>query len=152
MTDQQRIAEIAARCEAATPGPWLQTKNKVYVGKESNRATATACLRADAAFIAHSRVDIPFLLAEIDRLTERWIPVTERLPEHRKSVLVYCPEPNNIYCGDYHGKEDDVFRDTGKWYYFGQGLMREIDEEVTHWMPLPAALDHIVDTNRKVEP
>lgn len=79
--------------------------------------------------------------AEIERLTEaqRWIPVTEKLPEHRRSVLVYCPEPNNIYCGDYHGKEDDVFRDTGKWYYFGQGLMREIDEKITHWMPIPVA-------------
>jgi hypothetical protein len=50
-------------------------------------------------FIAHAREDIPYLLAqlaerdkEIERLkaSQRWIPVSERLPEPEKRVLVYA--------------------------------------------------------------
>ena len=55
MTDQtERLAQIRARVQAATPGPWT-TK------------TLHTTL-ADADFIAHSRQDIPDLLAELSRL------------------------------------------------------------------------------------
>lgn len=67
----------------------------------------------------------------------RWISVEDRLPEHRKSVLVYCPEFDNIYCADYRSKEDDIFSLIGKWFYFEQGVGNIILEEVTHWMALP---------------
>ena len=56
MTDQtERLAEIRARVEAATPGPWT-TK------------TLHTTL-ADATFIAASRQDIPYLLDLVDSLT-----------------------------------------------------------------------------------
>ena len=55
MTDQTRLAEIRARVEAATPGPWT-TK------------TLHTTL-ADATFIAASRQDIPYLLDLVDSLT-----------------------------------------------------------------------------------
>lgn len=59
--------------------------------------------------------------------TQRWIPVTERLPENRGEVLVctkneYYGTQNvskaKFYCGDWHGQ-------GGRW------------TNVTHWMPLP---------------
>ena len=66
--DTKRIAEIRARVEAATPGPWT-TK------------TLHTTL-ADADFIAHSRTDLPFLLnlvasltAERDALRDRYEPL-----------------------------------------------------------------------------
>ncbi len=56
MTDQtERLAQIRARVQAATPGPWT-TK------------TLHTTL-ADATFIAASRQDIPYLLDLVDSLT-----------------------------------------------------------------------------------
>lgn len=52
---QQRLAEIEARCEAATPGPWKPKRD--FLSWDCN-----------AAFIAHARQDIPALLAEVERL------------------------------------------------------------------------------------
>ena len=88
MTDQTRLAEIRARVEAATPGPWewdaidegsLRTldplgdavarkyglRAQILGTGEHNRKTPN---RADTDFIAHSRQDIPDLLAELSRL------------------------------------------------------------------------------------
>ena len=71
MTDQ-RIAEIKARCEAATEGPWEIHNTPDYAeihvqnGKEygfSPVALADASYNAD--FIAHSREDIPYLLTQL---------------------------------------------------------------------------------------
>ena len=64
MTD--RIDEIRARCDAATPGPW-ELDQDVWHGDE---CIAEINRPANAAFIAHSRDDIPYLLSEIDLLTE----------------------------------------------------------------------------------
>ena len=98
MTD--RLSEIQARAEAATPGPWkpFQPCNEegytdwwvwrdngdpfyngvVNVsGREEPGAVGDACItdgsdpeqeHNDAAFIAHAREDIPYLLAEVERL------------------------------------------------------------------------------------
>lgn len=71
-----RIDEIKARCEAATPGPW-ETE-----GAKLNRAVIGGKVKLlnwvgdslfyskdDFAFIAAAREDIPFLLSEVDKLT-----------------------------------------------------------------------------------
>ena len=63
----------------------------------------------------------------------RWIPVTERLPEDFKAVLVYTPKFLNQFMA-YH--KDDGWRvwspqdNHGVPFINGQG-------EITHWMPLP---------------
>ncbi len=72
-----RIEEITARHEAATAGPWEVSpaghifsdplKPIAFVGGNDNQADA------DAAFIAHARQDIPFLLDEIERLNAQLI-------------------------------------------------------------------------------
>ena len=85
-----RIDEIKARAEAATPGPWGRhdfgrpgdeepTSIIVHAGafdwRAINDGDYVAAMPAwerpcddDALFIAHAREDIPWLLAEIERL------------------------------------------------------------------------------------
>src|SRR5690554_2907170 len=76
------LATIAARADAATPGPWWAWDRGVgwHIATEDPDATADvpALLpegirtdlgrREDAVFIAHARQDIPRLLAEVRRL------------------------------------------------------------------------------------
>lgn len=79
----ERLAEIEARAEAATPGEWVQS---TYAGGQVDRqvmisgvpkmqtmaaiGNASDNRWADIAFIAHSRQDIPDLIAEVKRLRE----------------------------------------------------------------------------------
>ena len=78
---------------------------------------------------------------------QRWIPVTERLPEadrtftHDKSVLVYVPENKKmLHHGIYEGKlvtdEIDGERVTD-WLLWGWPYIDRERPFVTHWMPLP---------------
>jgi hypothetical protein len=58
--------------------------------------------------------------------TTKWIPVTERLPEHFSYVLLWDSLDKDCFMG--------VLRDDGEWYVPGyQGALFLI----THWMPLP---------------
>ncbi|MFJ7782230.1 hypothetical protein ACIQY8_05880 [Streptomyces albidoflavus] len=72
------LAEIAARTEAATAGPWCTDGAEIYQGDEyvsyafwvgeTCRADEADGGTVDAAFIAHARTDVPALLAEVERL------------------------------------------------------------------------------------
>lgn len=66
-------------------------------------------------------------LALLKEQEQEWVPVCERLPEERHSVLVYCPEYRNIFCAYYYKDE---------WLFFGGGC-KPIDEKVSHWRVLP---------------
>lgn len=84
-----RIADIKARCEKATEGPWgtgaltVHGAGGDWLAVHSESATmparrflvVAACGPAsnessghDAAFIAHSRADVPYLVARVERL------------------------------------------------------------------------------------
>lgn len=69
------------------------------------------------------------LMGEINAIppAQQWIPVEERFPGYRSTVLVYCSERKNMYC---------AFFDQGVWWVFG-AYCTPISEEVTVWMPLP---------------
>lgn len=63
---------------------------------------------------------------------DKWIPVTERLPEEKQLVLAVC-KSGKIFVGDY-------------WNCYGTIIWRirtardstkNITQIVTHWMPLP---------------
>ena len=56
-----------------------------------------------------------------------WIPVSERLPEERTSVLVWCPERENIYC---------ACLEENQWWIFG-AYSQKVELEVIKWQPLP---------------
>lgn len=92
VADQAWIAEVRARAEKATPGPWTrvpQTQGGDMIAREYEtgnqmnpkglRMIAFMMARgnslkedeANATLIAHARTDIPRLLSEIDRLAHR---------------------------------------------------------------------------------
>lgn len=56
----------------------------------------------------------------------KWIPVTERLPDSGKCVLIYS-EDGMVAEGNYTAYDK-------KWYQFRWSVK---GQEVTHWMPLP---------------
>ena len=66
--DAERIAEIAARVEAATPGPWTSWSRRVqrpFTGDGDEDLVdddGKFVNVRDADFIAHSRADVPYLL------------------------------------------------------------------------------------------
>ncbi|MFF1958021.1 hypothetical protein ACFVWX_13645 [Streptomyces sp. NPDC058220] len=79
----ERLAEIAARCDAATAGPWCTDAWEIYRGAEyvpgisewigeTCRGTSTLEQdRADATFVAAARTDVPEMAAEVERLRAR---------------------------------------------------------------------------------
>lgn len=79
--DAKYLAEIKAREQSATPGPWKWKKDvlaapapRYVVIKpffEDAPERVTICiLPNDMKFISHARTDIPALLAEVERLTD----------------------------------------------------------------------------------
>jgi len=70
----EELQAIKARAEKATPGPWEQLSGEWY-GEPRNLVQCDECTitehvykKSDADFIAHSREDIPALIAEVERL------------------------------------------------------------------------------------
>lgn len=76
----QQLADITARADAATPGPWCTDDWEIYqgaeyepglsmwIGETCRGATTLEQDRADAEFVAAARSDVPALLAEVRRL------------------------------------------------------------------------------------
>ncbi|HHT5690654.1 TPA: DUF551 domain-containing protein [Raoultella ornithinolytica] len=63
-----------------------------------------------------------------DEWPQRWIPVIERMPEDRTQVILWDAEIGEVTSGHYSHK-------THTFYHCGDAIQNEI----THWMPLPAA-------------
>lgn len=77
-----RLEEIKARVERATPGPWElsysiildkedeDTADRIYshVGPVHSCDECPIASKADGKFIAAAREDIPYLIAEVERL------------------------------------------------------------------------------------
>ena len=69
----ERLAEIRARAEAATEGPWRIDGRRVVYERDGWAEMVTPILHvsADATFIAAARTDVPELVAEVERLQAR---------------------------------------------------------------------------------
>jgi hypothetical protein len=101
----ERLAEIEARCEAATEGPWYANPGG-YVeldefgeGEHFNGIADTwnANDGKDAEFIAHARQDVPDLIAtvreqaaEIERLKRRAADWEDRADHYDGVALRFC--------------------------------------------------------------
>lgn len=57
----------------------------------------------------------------------KWIPVSEQMPEDRTQVILWDAEIGEVTSGHYSHK-------THTFYHCGDA----IENEITHWMPLPA--------------
>ena len=70
----ETLAAIAARAEAATPGPWevaddfLMADAGTVISNQDEQGGPSWNDDDDAEFIAHAREDIPFLLALVTEL------------------------------------------------------------------------------------
>jgi len=84
MLDDKRLAEIEARCNAATPGPWKGDCRDGFVKYAVYGSDGTLVLRVDhknyesgfigecsvedESFVLHAPTDVPALVAEVRRL------------------------------------------------------------------------------------
>ncbi|HBX4460098.1 TPA: DUF551 domain-containing protein [Klebsiella pneumoniae] len=74
--------------------------------------------------------DTPALnsVQSVDSVADRWIPVSEQMPEDRTQVILWDAEIGEVTSGHYSHK-------THTFYHCGDA----IENEITHWMPTPAA-------------
>ncbi len=77
--NEKELAEIEARAEAATPGPWEVDNDLSVFTKDGGHGTPWTLFdtvgnegedSSNADFIAHARQDVPALVAEVRRLNE----------------------------------------------------------------------------------
>lgn len=117
LTDEQ-LQEIEARCEAATSGPWETDYKKRYVftlPDDSQKMVAelrisggeisdvkVAC---NAVFFAHTRQDVPSLLAHIREL-EAEKAHRERALYFQSSRMVKHFRENMLCCSDKQCADD----------------------------------------------
>ena len=70
----ERLKEIRARLDAATPGPWAKHRRSVHWSGNDDYAPLVVAMAEhpnDTALIAHAPADLAWCLAEIDALRER---------------------------------------------------------------------------------
>jgi hypothetical protein len=91
MTD---LAEIRARCEAATPGPWIREGAVISSLRGVWYALKTSADRADLSLMFRACEDIPALLAEVERLMNALPRCQPRCP--RCTILT----PNGELCDE----------------------------------------------------
>lgn len=111
MTNPTRpnLADIEARANAATEGPWCTDAWEIYQGTEYQpglsmwigetcRGTSTPEQdQADAAFVAAARTDVPALLAEVRRLQAELAAVTALCDEQDMAARMFeLPQPEWI--------------------------------------------------------
>lgn len=154
-----KLDDIRQRCEAAASGPWevktnahRETSGEAWGwidGPFDNWCWSNKHHRskANAEFVAAAREDIPYLLSLVDELTaeveqlregQRWIPVSERLPETANSVLIRVAHPGQAMKGftDIACYSRDKKHPQFSGWYFND--REKVESDVTHWMPLPA--------------
>jgi hypothetical protein len=164
MTDRlspEREAEIAARTEAAYPGPWRRSEEGLErtVLSEDDIVAISFGYRgnntqAEADFVAHAREDVPALLAELaavraerDEYRERALDAENRSIVNGREVCADCERPVlDGPCGVH--SPDAVFQRTCQ---EAARLRTERDEAQARWRQLAERLDalqasHIADT------
>lgn len=91
----ERLAEIKARTDAATPGPWfvehLERDGFTYFSTDiaplesfDGEVHAGVLDEDEAEFIAHAREDVPDLVAEVERLRSERDALQAKLDQVRE--------------------------------------------------------------------
>jgi hypothetical protein len=79
--DDTPLAEIAARANAASKGPWKVCEDYSDVLDGNGHQIISHFYDADGKFIAHARQDVPALLAEVERLKEALSEAADQVAE-----------------------------------------------------------------------
>lgn len=149
MTDKE-LQEIKARVNNTTATPWVYENigNTCIINSENIYVGETA-IEEDAEFISWARTDVSKLINEIERLRalNRWIPVTERLPEYNKHILLYLKDGEGataqvVGCL-YHSDNKFLKHLSGEYKAFdGDDFSSNFlnKEYVIAWRPLPEPL------------
>jgi hypothetical protein len=94
------------------------------------------CQYAEAPECDHARLadylianGVTFADVPDNNVGDKWIPISERLPEPFVSVLVQMPEERP--CPTVH---EGFLTNNGTWY---AGYFERESSEVAHWMPMP---------------
>ena len=108
--EKQRLDEMRARVDVATPGPWwwmnakacLISKQTSVLQPVNHEEYGIDILggERDKAFIAHSREDIPALLAEVERLQGELEAAKEAIDDLSGIACGYIDRCNYCVCGD----------------------------------------------------
>lgn len=125
-----RIAELEAENETIISDYEERMDNLVNIGNETGRLLQAEIgyLNAQLGIKNLTTETLQLRIAELEA-AQRWIPVSEGLPEIGVRVLFYNNFIKNIHKGWYSG--DEWTSDIGI-FYNGDKLKR-----ITHWMPLP---------------
>jgi hypothetical protein len=104
----KELAEIASRCERATPGPWSHSGDGIIeTGTGPNRVIVIACKgaqgfesslpsAANGEFIAQAREDLPRLVTEVLRLREALERIaSEQVPSPEEFARGILEQPNS---------------------------------------------------------
>jgi hypothetical protein len=92
--------------------------------------------KAVAFSLASDRQSVESLIAAANRAeSERWIPVSERLPENANDVLVLVDRGHYSIASLVNGEDGRPAWDSGNWHR----AIPAAHGSVTHWRPLPAA-------------
>ncbi|WP_419670918.1 DUF551 domain-containing protein [Klebsiella quasipneumoniae] len=72
----------------------------------------------------------------------KWIPVSERMPEISDEILYFCQEDGVkgygiVSSSNFSGKGD------AKLYVHSEGYDMRFGVDITHWVPLSAALQEV---------
>ena len=110
----ERLAEIRARAEAATEGPWFGSAGGLYIyGATPGDEVARTNRPADATFIAAARTDVPELVAEVEWLTAAFEEEIESLAAeiHEAYTYQYDECDHGTYAGGaMHGEPYSMCR------------------------------------------
>ncbi|MEU4296413.1 hypothetical protein [Kitasatospora aureofaciens] len=120
MTEPLDLDAIAARCDAAAPGPWtlhddldgqgypghLWVVQNPTDGPDENRIVISVGDRADGELVAAARQDVPALLARVRELEAE----TERLRDvlKRTQDLAETDPPTCEFCGHLESAHDSA--------------------------------------------
>ena len=125
--DKERISQIRMRCEAATPGPWVNGHFASLHRRDTNAPYNDLLFNADtsenACFIAHARQDIPALLDALEAETKK--------ADEAEGILGYVLD-ENIRIGDMAEKiqqdGEAVIASRDRWKSRAEALERAIGE------------------------
>ena len=144
---EELLKELEEAAKAATPGPWFPVSNNAFleINTDDDKAAPSVANVCSSQFLdggskeaengLHiARANPDTVLALIARVRElekaqRWVPVSERLPEPNVKVLAHSKR-----CPHFFALRKN--RQRLPWEFLDGDTCHE---KITHWMQLPEA-------------